>query len=464
MKYFFCSFILFASVEFGFANPLPVTVDTENKCDYSLGGGKINISKAVGDSIDPSDPKVIIGKDSSRLEITPLSSFNNGLLIQPVNNSNGTGIPTAFYSKDTSSWSFYTKGEKRLSVDGAGYINSSAPLLINFNGTDKNSALRVNGQARVDSIFYLQAAEDSLSFISFNRKVKSVYTDPDDKISPYTSTPTAWALSFANNLPVFRIRHPNNVSSGVGNTSILRDFLIVPYQYGFAIEFNGVVECWAGEWSFHRHDFYKDTEGNGDGYGAVMWVGDDQDGGGIRFTARNNTHKGGNVVYGEMSVEKFGLGTMSDGDMRFRLPSNQDEFQFVYGGRGSKNIVARVSDKGFFLPAVSSSAAITAPEKGQVYFDSTAAEFKGYDGNEWVSLSNKLITGSTVLSSDGTRTFYQIPHGLGATPSYFNVIATSNEAGSIKYVIADATNISVYYSTAPAAGTNNLSWNWEIKK
>lgn len=459
MKYLFCSLVFFTAVAVGFTKP--VTKAGKNRY-YLLHSPKIFFNKTVGDTIDPSDPKVIIGKDSSRLEITPASSFNNGLLIRPVNNAAGTGVPTAFYSGDTSSWSFYTGGKQRFSINGPGNVSSSVPLLINFNGNDKNSALRVNGQARVDSIFYLQAAEDSLSFISFNRKVKSVYTDPDDKISPYTSTPTAWALSFGSSLPVFRIRHPNNVSSGVGNTSILRDFMILPYQYGFAIEFNGVVECWVGEWSFHRNDFYKDTEGKNNGYGAVMWVGNDQDIGGLRFTARDNSHKGGNVAYGEISVERYG--TTPNGDLRLRLPSNQNQFHFIYGERGSNNIIAKISDKGIFIPKGSSAGSIPAPEKGQIYFDSTSAEFKGYDGSDWVSLTNKLITGSTILSANGTSTFYQIPHGLGATPSYFNVIATSNEAGSIKYVTADATNISVYYSTAPAAGTDNLSWNWEIKK
>ncbi|MES2847599.1 MAG: hypothetical protein V4685_00975, partial [Bacteroidota bacterium] len=119
---------------------------------------------------------------------------------------------------------------------------------------------------------------------------------------------------------------------------------------------------------------------------------------------------------------------------------------------------------GLFIPKVSSSGTITAPEKGQIYFDSTTAEFKGYNGSEWVSFSNSLITGTTTQSSNGNDTFYLIPHGLGTTPVYFNVTATSDNAGSIKYITADASFLRIYYNTAPALGSNNLSWNWQIKQ
>jgi hypothetical protein len=295
-----------------------------------------------------------------------------------------------------------------------------------------------------------------------NRTTKSAYLDQDDGFSPYTTTPTQWAATY--NIPSLRIRHPLNTTNIQGNNkSVQQDFLIAPYQYGMAIEYNGVVECWVGEWSIHKGVKYYDTEGQGNGWGAVLWVGDDVDRGGIRATARNNTLSGGNVAYGELAVEKFHNGG-SNGDLRLRLPSIQNQFHFVYGEKGSTNIVAKISDKGFFLPVVSSSAVITIAEKGQIYFDSTAAEFKGYDGNEWVSLSNRIITDSRVLSSDGTSTFYQIPHGLGTIPSYFNVIATSAAAGEINYVTADDTYLKIFYRSAPAAGTNNLSWNWQIKK
>ncbi len=408
------------------------------------------------------DTKIILSAGSNSLDFVPLSSFNNGLLIEPINRTTNNSMPASFYSGPGGSWSFYTNAVKRLNIDADGYIKTSnTSLLINGAIPEESYSMKVHGNAGFDSSIFLGEVSDSSSFISMNLGFKSTFDQQDDKTSPYTITPTTWAAG--KKLPVFRIRHPNNVALGFSpNTSTAKDFMILPYQYGMAIEYNGVVECWVGEWSIHRGDFYNDAEGKGNGWGGIMWVGDDQDGGGIRATARNNLFNGGNVNYGELSVEKF-LGT-PNGDFRLRLPSTGNQFQFVYGERGSTNIVAKVSDKGFFIPKISSSAAILIPEKGQVYFDSTAAEFKGYDGGEWVNLSNKLITGNTALSADGISTFYQIPHSLATIPTYFNVIATSIDAGAIRYITADDNYIKIYYSTAPPAGTNNLSWNWQVKK
>ena len=249
------------------------------------------------------------------------------------------------------------------------------------------------------------------------------------------------------------------------NQSVQRDFMILPYQYGFAIEYNGVVECWVGEWSIHKGIYYNDVEGKGNGWGAVLWVGDDVDGGGIRATARNNKSVGGNVAYGELAVEKFGLGNESNGDFRLRLPSTENQFQFVYGERGSENIVAKMKNQGFVLPKVSSSAATQAPEKAQIVFDSTDNRFKGYNGSEWINLScNEILTGSYTRSSTGIDNVYAIPHGLGVIPSYFNVIATSPESANFSYVTADQLLIYVHYNPTPTLGVNNLSWNWQVKR
>ena len=77
------------------------------------------------------DSKVIISSDDNELQFSALSSFNNGVLIQPVDKSTNKGIATAFYLNDTSSWSFYTDARKRLSINGNGEIHATGPLLIN---------------------------------------------------------------------------------------------------------------------------------------------------------------------------------------------------------------------------------------------------------------------------------------------------------------------------------------------
>lgn len=413
--------------------------------------------------LDADNKKVIIADDENSLEISPYSSFNNGLLLEPVNRAAGRGISTAFYIRDTASWSFYTNAQKRLAIKGDGLITFSSPLLVNTETADGISMLRVNGAGRFDTAFYLKANSDSQTFISMHRNVKVNGVDIDDSISPYTSTPTAWAVN--HNIPVFRIRHPIDILNHPPgyNTSILRDFMILPYQYGIAIEYNGIIECWVGEWSIHKGVNYFDVEGKGNGWGGVLWVGDDVDEGGVRSTARNNTTLGGNVAYGEISVEKFG--GSPNGDFRLRLPSTQNQFHFVYGERGSENVIAKITNQGLIVPEIATVDSAISPEKAQIVFDSTESAFKGYNGSEWVGFSgNNLLTGSYTLSANGTDDTFYIPHGLSAPPVYYTVIATSPDAGNFSYVTANATHLIVHYTNAPAAGIVNLSWNWQVKR
>ncbi len=405
--------------------------------------------------------KVIIGSDDNNLEITPQSSLNGGVLIEPVNTQTGTGLNTGFYLRDTSAWDFYTDGQKRLTIQGNGDISTPSALLLGAT-RDSFSLLRVNGNVRLDSSLYLWPSDDPEAIISLNRKVRNGFQSPDDSITPFTSTPTAWA--FNNDIPALRIRHPKNVTGIQGlRKSLTRDFLILPYEFGMAIEYNGVVECWVGEWSIHKGVNYPDPEGQGNGWGAVSWVGNDVDDGGLRATARNNTTLGGTVAYGELSVEKFN--GIPNGDLRLRLPSTNNQFHFIYGGRGSNNIIAKIKNEGLVLPKVTGAGALAAPEAAQILFDSSDSQFKGYNGNEWVVFNeDKFLTGSHQNSGNGADTIYAIPHGLGAVPAYYQVTATSRDAGIISYVTADADFLFVYYSVAPPAGSNNLSWNWQVKR
>ena len=207
---------------------------------------------------------------------------------------------------------------------------------------------------------------------------------------------------------------------------------------------------------------YNDVEGKGNGWGGVLWVGDDVDEGGVRATGRNNILSGGNIKYGELSVEKFG--GAAHGDFRFRLPSTNNEFHFVYGERGSENIIAKMTNTGLIIPKVSSANAVAAPQKAQISFDSTDSQFKGFNGSQWVSFGENSSDGSFTASGNGTATSFLIPHGLTARPSFFTVQATTADAANVSYVSADNTNIVVHYATAPTVGSANLSWNWMVKK
>ncbi len=406
--------------------------------------------------------KIIMSNGNESIEFSPLDSITKGALIEPVNRNGNKGLSTTFYLSDSSFWSFYTNANERLVINGDGNILTRSTLLVNNAIADQQSAMRVNGQARFDTALIVRAESDTGSFISIERNIQGLSALTYDRMLPYAGIPTAWAEG--RNIPVFRIRHPNNV---FGSTSVsestARDFMIYPYQYGTAIEYNGVVECWVGEWSIHKGLFYGDVEGKGNGWGAVEWIGDDIDNGGVRTTARNNTLFGGNVHYGEISVEKF-TGD-ANGDFRLRLPSTNNSFQFVYGERGSTNIIAKISNSGLVFPVISTTDSITTAEKAQLVYDTTSNGLKVYDGDSWAALltDNILKTGTYQTSSDGTENVFKITHGLNVKPGFFTVMPTSTDASNFNYCTADNIYIYIHYQKAPHSGNNNLSWNWIIR-
>lgn len=103
---------------------------------------------------------------------------------------------------------------------------------------------------------------------------------------------------------------------------------------------------------------------------------------------------------------------------------------------------------------------------GGIRNDGRAYGTNGTATNDYVTkqqldtVANVTKTGTNTQSGNGTATSFSIPHGLGTTPTYWNAVAISAAAGNISYVTANSTNIIVFYSVAPASGTNNLSWNW----
>jgi hypothetical protein len=413
-------------------------------------------------TLNGAEANVKIGSGSKSLLITPNSPFQNSILIESKNEATNGGSSTVFLIKDTSNWSFFTNDSLRFLIAGNGKIIAKNQLLVGENSDDRYSTLQVNGNSRLDSAVYIRSILDNNSFVSIHRNIKGILSEPNDSINPYVTTPTAWLVN--QNLPGLRIRHPKNVSGKIWNSqSIERDLIIAPYEFGMAIEYNGVVECWVGEWSIHKGVFYNDVEGKGNGFGAVLWVGDDADGGGVRTTARNNSVFGGNIKYGELSVENFG--GSAHGDFRFRLPSTETSFHYVYGERGSTNIIAKLNSKGIVIPIVETVSNILNPEKAQVVFDSSSQNFKGYNGIKWLNLEDsKLITGSNVQSANGMTNEFFIAHGQSSTPVYFNVTATSPDAGDIWYVSANDSNLVVHFKVAPKLGVNNLKFNWIVKK
>lgn len=74
--------------------------------------------------------------------------------------------------------------------------------------------------------------------------------------------------------------------------------------------------------------------------------------------------------------------------------------------------------------------------------------------------SLKYNSGTATFSGDGTTTQFKIAHGLVKAPSRYVVTPASADAAGSFYVTADDTYLYVNYSTAPAAGTNNVVLNW----
>jgi hypothetical protein len=109
-----------------------------------------------------------------------------------------------------------------------------------------------------------------------------------------------------------------------------KDFLITPYQYGMALEYEGVVEAWVKEFSIN---------GAGYGDGGILWVDNDDDSGGIRMHAENS---GGDGVWGEIAMEKFYGG--SNGPLRLRTVNPDDAIE-IWNGRSDTAVRQAVLGK-----------------------------------------------------------------------------------------------------------------------
>lgn len=73
--------------------------------------------------------------------------------------------------------------------------------------------------------------------------------------------------------------------------------------------------------------------------------------------------------------------------------------------------------------------------------------------------------GDATFSGDGSQTTFSIAHGLDSAPSEYEVQPTSAEAAAEHYVSnVDGTNIDVTFTTAPASGTDNVTFNWSAEE
>lgn len=144
--------------------------------------------------------------------------------------------------------------------------------------------------------------------------------------------------TYLNGETPMRLRVTRNTVDDHGG----KDFMIQPYQWGMAINYFGVVECWVKEFSIHRREAFPNfggqaanpglTEEPNDG--AHFWVGDDTDSGGLHVTARDVSPSTGNHVW--LIAERFGTSRASHGDMRLMVRNATDKIGFWGGAAGSE--------------------------------------------------------------------------------------------------------------------------------
>lgn len=84
----------------------------------------------------------------------------------------------------------------------------------------------------------------------------------------------------------------------------------------------------------------------------------------------------------------------------------------------------------------------------------------GTSNTGWFALPI-LISKHATASGTGSLTTITIPHGLSGISSSSTVYVTAKNSASanFSYVTVDATNVNINYTTAPASGTNNLSYD-----
>jgi len=266
------------------------------------------------------------------------------------------------------------------------------------NGSSNNGSVQIPlfTQSQINSF------SPQIGTLAYNTTTEALYSSDGNKMNPVgieyldgneiqTSVSTAWANG--NKIPIFRLRHLNNTSGVPNSTSIAKDFKIFPYEAGMAVEYNGVLENWVGQFSIQRGYNYFDQGDGGNGWGGILWVGNDNDTGGVRITARNNIFYGGNLKFTEISSEQYNQN--SAGNLRLRLVDDTDRIDFVFGKRGSNNVVSSIGQTGIKFPSINNVSSIASPMRGLTVFDDADSTMKVFTGAVWGDLNTNKFIGQT---------------------------------------------------------------------
>lgn len=93
-----------------------------------------------------------------------------------------------------------------------------------------------------------------------------------------------------------------------------------------------------------------------------------------------------------------------------------------------------------------------------VNYGTTSVTAPAYAGGAFTT--GCYATGTFTTTGDGVTAQFNIPHGLGSTPTYENLTPRSAVAGSIHWITSkDATNIVVRFQSAPGGGST-ITFDW----
>jgi hypothetical protein len=157
-----------------------------------------------------------------------------------------------------------------------------------------------------------------------------------------------------------------------------------------AMEYGGVVECWVGQFSIHAYKPWID--------GAILWVGDQSDYGGLRQTAQAVGH-GTDINAGpwcEISSENFD--NTSHGPLRFRLVNDTDAVEIWQGGRYTPSAYKKHLALGTVGPTRQPGVAFGPTGAGVLFFDAGALKYSGPGGLVGTAASGIGLQGSGSLA------------------------------------------------------------------
>jgi hypothetical protein len=172
-----------------------------------------------------------------------------------------------------------------------------------------------------------------------------------------------------------------------------KDFLIVPYQYGVALEYPGVIEAWSRDFSIHTNPY-----GQG---GARFWVGDDLDLGGLFVTSHvRDLADTGNVT---LAADRFTHA--SHGSMNFVTRNINDTFRFNNGPYNLESMFGQI----FKTQATSNV---------EAYSGSLTASLVANSGMSAVQFGSRSGSRVDIITDDSTPQVSVFPSGnvsIGST-------------------------------------------------